>query len=137
MAQSLTLILQDATKRLEVPGLWQVIIPGLEGEAGLLPNHAEMVIALKNGIIRTIPSQTFYVVAGGLVNISATTCHVVTPYFSPISDIRPEDMVKQINALTLTLGHAKAAFEKTALQEEIALCQSVLDVFRKPAATRI
>lgn len=48
-----------------------VMLPGVEGEMGILPHHAPLLTALKYGIItvRAQNKETYYTVAGGVAEI--------------------------------------------------------------------
>lgn len=48
-----------------------VILPGVEGEMGILPNHAPLLSALKFGIIRvrTAGEEKVFTVAGGVAEV--------------------------------------------------------------------
>ncbi|KPL82702.1 ATP synthase F0F1 subunit epsilon [Thermanaerothrix daxensis] len=48
-----------------------VILPGVEGEMGILPNHAPLLTALRYGIIvvRKQGEEQFFTVAGGIAEV--------------------------------------------------------------------
>lgn len=48
-----------------------IILPGIEGEFGVLPKHAPLLTVLKYGIItiRTEGNDQFFTVAGGIVEV--------------------------------------------------------------------
>ena len=57
-----------------------VTVPTLTGEAGILPNHAPLISALKPGILTFINKGTTerLAVAGGFVEVSSDTVSVMT-----------------------------------------------------------
>ena len=57
-----------------------VVLPGSEGELGVLPQHAPLVTTLKPGELRFVKAGKphEYVVGDGLVEITGTTVRVLT-----------------------------------------------------------
>jgi F-type H+-transporting ATPase subunit epsilon len=48
-----------------------VVLPGIEGEMGILPNHAPLLSTLKYGIltVRTGGQEQYFTIAGGIVEV--------------------------------------------------------------------
>lgn len=66
-----------------------VTVPTLSGEAGILPNHAPLISALKPGILSFSNKGTTekLAVAGGFVEVSSDTVSVLTDLAENASDI--------------------------------------------------
>ncbi len=69
-----------------------VTVPTLTGEAGILPNHAPLISALKPGILSFTNKGTTerLAVAGGFVEVSADTVSVMTDTAESSDDINVE-----------------------------------------------
>lgn len=66
-----------------------VTVPTLSGEAGILPNHAPLISALKPGILSFSNKGTTerLAVAGGFVEVSADTVSVLTDLAESASEV--------------------------------------------------
>ena len=58
-----------------------VIVPGVDGELGIWPNHAPLLAGLKPGVIsyKTASGTEKLVVSGGFVEIANNTISVIAP----------------------------------------------------------
>lgn len=94
-----------------------VTVPTLSGEAGILPNHAPLISALKPGILSFTNKGTTekLAVAGGFVEVSSDTVSVLTDLAENAAEIdvdaaraEREEAVKALSAV------ATASIEETA-----------------------
>ncbi|NOT48130.1 MAG: ATP synthase F1 subunit epsilon [Acidobacteria bacterium] len=69
-----------------------VTVPTLSGEAGILPNHAPLISALKPGILSfsNKGATERLAVAGGFVEVSSDTVSVMTDLAENASDVNLE-----------------------------------------------
>lgn len=57
-----------------------VVIPGIEGDLGVLPNHMSMIVSLKNGKIRVYQNEIIekeISISSGVASISANSVDVL------------------------------------------------------------
>ena len=66
-----------------------VVLPGSEGEMGILPNHAPLLTALKLGIIRVRSGQaeSFFSVAGGVAEVQPERVTVLADAAENVEEI--------------------------------------------------
>lgn len=66
-----------------------VILPGTEGEMGILPNHAPLLSTLNYGIIkvRYQGKEEIFTVAGGIVDVQPTRVVILTDAAENINEI--------------------------------------------------
>jgi F-type H+-transporting ATPase subunit epsilon len=66
-----------------------VIVPGTEGEMGILPNHAPLLSTLKYGIlkVRTRDREEFFTVAGGIVEVQPDIITVLADAAENVAEI--------------------------------------------------
>jgi F-type H+-transporting ATPase subunit epsilon len=66
-----------------------VLLPGSEGEMGILPNHAPLLTTLKFGIIkvRTQGQEEFYTVAGGVAEVQPDIVTVLADAAENVEEI--------------------------------------------------
>jgi F-type H+-transporting ATPase subunit epsilon len=57
-----------------------VVVPGAEGDLGILPNHAPLITTLKSGVarIRREDRELKYVIAGGILKVKDNRVIILT-----------------------------------------------------------
>jgi F-type H+-transporting ATPase subunit epsilon len=67
-----------------------VVIPAAEGEMGVLPGHAPMIVLLRGGTIRlyqgTNVTETLFV-TGGFAEVTPERCTVLATEITPIAEV--------------------------------------------------
>lgn len=66
-----------------------IILPAVDGELGIWPNHAPLLVGLKPGVItyKTAGSDTRLFVSGGFAEVSSNMVSVIAPAAEKSSDI--------------------------------------------------
>jgi F-type H+-transporting ATPase subunit epsilon len=93
-----------------------VTVPTLSGEAGILPNHAPLISALKPGILSFTNKGTTerLAVAGGFVEVSSDTVSVLTDLAETASDIDVDAVRTEKEAAEKALvANASSSVEET------------------------
>ncbi|WP_149536113.1 ATP synthase F1 subunit epsilon [Siccirubricoccus phaeus] len=88
-------------------------IPAIEGEMGVLPGHAPMIVALRGGVIRVQENGTeteALFVAGGFAEISAARVTVLADEATPLSSLSRAESEQRLAA-------AEAALRELPLTE--------------------
>ena len=67
----------------------EVIVPGSEGEMGILPHHAPLLTTLKYGIIkvRFQGQETFFTVAGGIAEVQPNIVTILADAAENVEEI--------------------------------------------------
>ncbi len=78
-----------------------VVIPAWEGEMGVLPNHAPMIVALRGGTIRlyqgNVVTEQLYV-TGGFAEITPTRVTVLATEATPVAELTRAEGEKRLAA---------------------------------------
>jgi F-type H+-transporting ATPase subunit epsilon len=78
-----------------------VVIPASEGEMGVLPQHAPMILLLRGGTIRLYEGNTvtdqFYV-AGGFAEITPERCTVLANEAIPVAEVSRSEGERRLAA---------------------------------------
>lgn len=87
------------------------VLPATEGELGVLPGHAPMIITLGSGVIRVteggqVTERLF--VGGGFAEITAERCTVLAVEATPVAQLSKADA-------NLRLREAEAAYNAAAM----------------------
>ena len=96
MAEHITFHLVSPERKLASIDAKSVLIPGVEGDITLLPNHADFLTSLRPGILVVEDSTTLkeFLVTGGFVEVSDSVATVLA-----------EKAVPKAEADTTFLGH--------------------------------
>jgi len=109
-----------------------VTVPTLSGEAGILPNHAPLISALKPGILSfTNKGATERLaVAGGFVEVSSDMVSVLTDVAETTADINIEAAKAEREAAekALAANSTKAVEETEAFRDELDLANARLQL---------
>ena len=93
-----------------------VIVPGVDGELGIWPNHAPILAGLKPGVIsyKTASGTEKLVVSGGFVEVANNTISVIAPAAEKSTEI---DFTRAEEA-------KKRALERIAKKEGIDMARA-------------
>ena len=109
-----------------------VTVPTLSGEAGILPNHAPLISALKPGILSfTNKGATERLaVAGGFVEVSSDMVSVLTDVAETTADINIEAARAEREAAekALAANSTKAVEETEVFRDELDLANARLQL---------
>lgn len=112
-----------------------VTAPGSEGELGILPGHAPLLVALKPGIVRYIAAgrSSRIAIGGGLAEVTQERVTVLAPTAeSPeqIDAAEAESRRAAAAAAYSAAGFAAPPEELERLQQELERAQARVDVLR-------
>ena len=104
-----------------------VIVPGTEGDFGVLPGHAPLIATVRAGVIeiydgslepKSITQRIF--VAGGVAEVTETRCTVLAEQAAPVGDIKIAEAQARLDAARTRVNDAGA--------DEIAKARALKDV---------
>ncbi|HKJ27677.1 MAG TPA: ATP synthase F1 subunit epsilon, partial [Anaerolineales bacterium] len=97
-----------------------VIIPGINGEMGILPNHAPLLTTLNLGVIkiRNGMEEEFFTVTGGLAEIQPTIITILAEAAENVDEI-------DIARAEAARDRAKRLLEEGPSQQDI---ENILDI---------
>jgi F-type H+-transporting ATPase subunit epsilon len=77
-----------------------VVVPGSEGEFGVLAEHAPLVAMLRPGILTVLgPQEQRFVVRGGFAEVNPQGLTVLADFAAPVEDLDRETLAEQIRDL--------------------------------------
>lgn len=87
-----------------------VVVPGTEGDFGVLPGHARLISTVRPGVISVfqdgkVTDRIF--VEGGFAEVTATGCTVLAEHAIPVSDIQRDQALQSIQDAQEDLEDAK------------------------------
>jgi F-type H+-transporting ATPase subunit epsilon len=108
-----------------------VIIPGEEGDFGVLPRHAPLLSSLRPGVVTITPVEgdvKHIFVAGGFADVNDNHCAVLAEEAIGVSELDRAALEEQLADLQDDLGFAKDDAVKSAhIRARIALTQAKID----------
>jgi F-type H+-transporting ATPase subunit epsilon len=112
-----------------------VVVPGSEGDFGVLPGHSPLISTVRAGVIdiydggidpKFIRERIF--VAGGFAEVNGSRCTVLAEEASPVRDIDMADLEARRTAARARLSAADTDDAKARINEEIARIEAMLAV---------
>ena len=105
-----------------------VVVPGADGDFGVLPRHAPLISTLRPGVIRIFEGRTVknrIFVAGGFAEVTAERCTVLAEEALPVGDIDTAKVDQELKDLGDDLTDAKSDDERAAVRRRIAVRQAM------------
>jgi F-type H+-transporting ATPase subunit epsilon len=129
MADSVEFELVSPEELLLSKSVEMVVVPGSEGDFGVLPRHAPLISTIRPGIIRVyeggqVTDQIF--VAGGFAEVTGTRCTVLAEEALPVADIDRAAVEKGMVDIRDDLQDAKNDDEREAIQHKLAVAEAKL-----------
>ncbi len=107
-----------------------VVIPGTEGEIGVLPLHAPTITTLRPGVIRVyekgaVTERIF--VASGFAEITPERCTVLADQAVPTAEIDRAATEGDLKTAREDLADAKSDDERGAAERRVAVAEAQLE----------
>lgn len=107
-----------------------VVIPGEEGDFGVLPGHSALVATIRAGVVEITMADSDSVqrvfIAGGFADVSPTNCTVLAEEAVNVNDLNQADLEQTIRNLTEDMTMAKDAIERSRVTRKLALTKAKL-----------
>jgi F-type H+-transporting ATPase subunit epsilon len=107
-----------------------VVVPGAEGDFGVLIGHAPLISALRPGVIGTYTGNTVdkrIFVAGGFAEVTGERCTVLAEEAVPVEDIDQAAAESRIAAARDAIGSAESDAARGQAEMELAVAEAMRD----------
>ncbi|NQW00205.1 MAG: F0F1 ATP synthase subunit epsilon [Rhodospirillales bacterium] len=129
MADTVEFELVSPERLLKSESVEMVVVPGAEGDLGVLPGHSPLIATVRPGVIRihqggSVKESIF--VAGGFCEVSPERCTVLAEEAMPVGDIDKAAAAKRLEDATAAwqnaddASKAKADMERHVAQAMVA-----------------
>jgi F-type H+-transporting ATPase subunit epsilon len=112
-----------------------VVVPGVEGDFGVLPGHAPFVSTLRPGVIAVFEGgkvvQRIFV-ASGFAEVTGERCTVLAQQATPLGEIDRAAAEDEIRDARDDLGEAKDDAERARLESRIAAAEAKVAALDNP-----
>ena len=108
-----------------------VVVPGTEGDFGVLPGHTPLISTVRPGLIETYAGKTVkdrIFVAGGFAEVTRERCTVLAEEAIPTKDLDRATIEAEVRAAREDLNLAKDAGERKAAERAIVVAEAKLAV---------
>jgi len=124
MAQKVQFELVSPERLLVAQAVDMVVVPGTEGNFGVLAGHAPLISTVRPGVIDmheagTVSDRIF--VAGGFAEVTPERCTVLAEEAVPLKDLDRAELDAELRRLNEELGLARAESERAAIGGQIAI----------------
>ncbi|WP_029011044.1 F0F1 ATP synthase subunit epsilon [Azospirillum halopraeferens] len=130
MADKVEFELVSPEKLLNAQPVDMVVVPGSEGDFGVLAGHAPMISMVRPGVIDIyegdrVVDRVF--VAGGFAEVTGTRCTVLAEQAQPVAQIDRAGTEQEIANLSEDLADAKSDGERAEVEAKLAVARARLD----------
>lgn len=114
-----------------------VVVPGSEGDFGVLPGHAPLIASVRPGVIDiyeggidagSLRERIF--VAGGFAEVSGSRCTVLAEEASPLGDLNIAALESRLSAARAALAAADSDLERARRTQEIVVVEAMMAAAR-------
>ena len=108
-----------------------VVVPGAEGDFGVLPGHAPLISAVRPGVIEVYEADKVtdrIFVAGGFAEVTALRCTVLAEVAVPVGDIDRAEVEQELKDLGDELAAAKTDDDRAGVQSRVEIAEGKLQV---------
>lgn len=114
-----------------------IVIPGAEGDFGVLPKHAPMISALRNGVLKTIGDEEGdkeIFVAGGFAEVTEERCTIIAEEAVAVANINVAALEARLTKNKHDIKLAETKEDKQRIQKDIDAANDQLAFAKKKAA---
>lgn len=134
MAEKVEFELVSPEKLLLSQPVDMVVVPGGDGDFGVLPRHAPMISTVRPGVIsvyetRQAVSQRLFV-AGGFAEVTPERCTVLAVEAEPLEEIDRSAIEQELRDAREDVADAKDEHEKAAAIKRVTVLEAKLDALR-------
>jgi F-type H+-transporting ATPase subunit epsilon len=107
-----------------------VVVPGAEGDFGVLAEHSPVISTVRPGVITVFQENAVserIFVAGGFAEVTAERCTVLAEEAERLDEIDRGAVEGQIRELQEDLGMAQSDDERALIEGRIAVAEAKID----------
>jgi F-type H+-transporting ATPase subunit epsilon len=111
-----------------------VVVPGGEGDFGVLPGHAPLIASVRPGVIeiydgREVSDRIF--VAGGFAEVTRERCTVLAESAVRVSEINVGDAEADLRSAESDLANAASDNDRADAERRLGVAQGKLEAIRR------
>jgi F-type H+-transporting ATPase subunit epsilon len=112
-------------------GVEMVVVPGEEGDFGVLPRHSPLLSTVRPGVIQVyeggqVTDRIF--VAGGFAEVTPARCTVLAERAMPVADIDRARTEQELSDARDDIVDAKTDEDRQIAEKKVAVAEAMLKV---------
>ena len=131
MAEQLTFVLVSPERLLFSTDVEMVVVPGDEGEFGVLAGHAPLVSTVRSGVIDVYESDSIserIFVAGGFAEVVPGRCTVLAEEAVNLKEVEKSTVEERIRRNEQSIQNLNPGDDANALEADLAVARALMDV---------
>ena len=105
-----------------------VVVPGSEGDFGVLHGHAPLISTVRPGVLEVLQGNKVeqrFIVVGGFAEVTPERCTVLADEALPFDEVTPEQLAERERAAERDLSDAATDAEKATAEKELAIAKDL------------
>jgi F-type H+-transporting ATPase subunit epsilon len=105
-----------------------VVVPGSEGDFGVLHGHAPLISTVRPGVLEVLQGNKVeqrFIVVGGFAEVTPERCTVLADEAMPFDEVTPEHLAERERAAERDLTDASTEAEKAIAEKELAIAKDL------------
>ena len=114
-----------------------VVVPGAEGDFGVLVGHAPLISALRPGVIDTYSGTSVdkrIFVAGGFAEVTGERCTVLAEEAVPVADIDTGEADSRLSAAREAVSGAENDTARSLAETELSVAEAMVEAAKGAGA---
>jgi F-type H+-transporting ATPase subunit epsilon len=108
-----------------------VVVPGSEGDFGVLPRHMRMISTVRPGVLQVFEngavSERIFV-SGGFAEVTPRRCTVLADQATPVDELDRAAAEHGLKDAREDLADAKTEDECQTAERQVAVCEEILRI---------
>lgn len=129
MADKVEFELVSPAKLLYSEPVEMVVVPGAEGDFGVLPDHSPLISLVRPGVIAVHEGgkvQQKIFVAGGFAEVTTERCTVLAEEAMPVADIDRAAAEARLQTARTRVQEADSAHDRAAAEREARIAEAMV-----------
>jgi len=105
-----------------------VVVPGSEGDFGVLHGHAPLISTIRPGVLEVLQGNKVeqrFLVVGGIAEVTPERCTVLADEAVPFEQVTPEQLAERERTAEEELSDAGSDAEKAIAQKNLAVAKDL------------
>ena len=105
-----------------------VVVPGSEGDFGVLHGHAPLISTVRPGVLEVIQDNKVdkrFIVVGGFAEVTPERCTVLADEAMPFEEVTPEQLAERERTAQNDLSDAANDAEKAKAEKDLATARDL------------
>ena len=105
-----------------------VVVPGSEGDFGVLHGHAPLISTVRPGVLEVLQGNKVeqrFIVVGGFAEVTPERCTVLADEAVPFEQVTPEQLAERERTAEEELSDAGSDAEKAIAQKNLAVAKDL------------